>query len=191
MKLPAGLERYRRAGAAAVIGLALLFGLLWSISYHTSARVDALLAASDTQACRQMAARIEELQTRASAAGSGAIDQTDLHLRGQEALAQLGIDAGHLVQVTPQEPRRVGETAYKEVPRQFVLRDVTLRQLVGFLLFMTADRPSLQVRTLRLHAPRDAAPSAGGAMWSAEVTLCYLIYEPPVAVNLARGSGER
>ena len=181
-------QQLRERGAPLVIILALLVALLWSYGHFRGAREAAALAAGDSEICRQMASRIEQLKTRARAAGSGSMDQTDLHLRGQEALAQIGMDARHLVQVTPQEPRRVGQTAYKEVPRQFVLQDVTLRQLVGFLLFMTEDRPSLQVRSLRLHGPRDGMP--GGAQWSAEVTLCYLIYEPPTAINVARG-GDR
>ena len=188
---PNARGRYRDATYAAVIALALFLGCGWSVSYFRDAREAAAQASRDLEHCRLMAGRIEQLRSRPTGMGAGPLSQTDLHRRGQAALEELGVGADRLVQIAPDVPRTVGTSAYKEVPSRVTLRDVTLRQVVGFLLAMTGDRSPLQARSLRLYAPR--AGAAGGTEWSAEVTLSYLSYEPPVgAAKLAAFSdGDR
>lgn len=169
-----------------VIALAPVVALCWAGSYLSDARATAAGALMDRDKCRLAAAHIEDLNKNPGAKRSGPLDETGLQTRGQAALQQMGISLDHLVQIAPDVPRTVGK-AYKEVPSHVVLRDLSLRQLVGFLLSMTGEHSALLVRSLRLYAPHD---TESGAQWTAEVTLSYLIYEPPPPVNLA-GAGEK
>jgi len=179
------VARHRGSLYAAVTIAAMLFACAWSASYLFDARDAAGHAHRELQTCRAMANHVARLKDRPS--GAGPLDQADLHRRSQQALEQLGVSPDQLVQIGHDQPRTIGQSAYKEVPSQLVLRDLTVRQVVGFLLAMTGDGSPLHASSLRLSAPRE---EGGGTRWAVEITLSYLTYEPPQTVKLAR-TGER
>jgi hypothetical protein len=177
------MSRVRRLLYGTVIAAAMVAALLWCAGGLVDAREQATRARADLGVCRQLAARIGQLDRLPRSQSAGPVDPSDLYQHGQQALQQLGVSPDHLVQIAPQTPERLGETAYKQVPTQLLVRDLTLRQLVGFLLAMTSEPSTMSVRSLRLYAPRD---SDGGAQWTAELTLSYLVYEPPAAVSVVK-----
>jgi len=179
------MSNTRRYLYAGVIAAALAGALVWSVSCLIDAREQAIRAWSDLEACRQLATRVQQLDRLPRSQTAGPVDPSDLYQRGQRALQQLNVSPDHLVQIVPETPRRIGETAYKEVPTQLVVREMNLRQLVAFLLAMTNEQSTTAVRSLRLFAPRD---SENGAQWTAEITLSYLVYEPPVTLSVVKAS---
>jgi hypothetical protein len=166
----------------AVIAAAVLLGGLWAANYLIDAKAEAQQAASDLDACRAIANRIGTLKASGASVAGGGLDQAVLQRRGEEALQSIGLPANHLVQVAPDLPRTVGQTAYKEVPTNLILRDMTLRQVVGFLLAITGDGSPLQTRALRFSGAHDAG--GGDVQWTAELTLAYLVYQPATVTNL-------
>jgi hypothetical protein len=167
---------------AAVILAAVLMAGLWSAGRLVDARESAEMAASDLESCRAMAARIGTMKAGSDAANNGQLDQAALQRKSEEALQSIGLPPSHLVKVAPEAPRTVGQTAYREVPTNLVLRDMTLRQTVGFLLAMTGDGSPLQTRALRLSGAND--PAGPDPHWSVEITLAYLMYQPAKITNV-------
>lgn len=166
----------------AVVGLAAL--AIWSGARLRSARQAALAAAEDVAACQQIAARIAVLRDRPAVAGVQERASAETATRVERAAAAAHITASRsLVSISPEPPRRLGETAYKEAPTQVLLRDVTLRQLVTFLSAVCGEGSGLRPKLLRLSAPRAEAVDT----WSAEVTLCDLIYSPRAEAQTERG----
>lgn len=166
----------------AVIAAALLMAGLWAVGYLVDARQAAEMAASDLDSCRAIAARIGTMKAGNDAAANGTLDQAALQRKGEEALQSIGLPPSHLVKVAPEAPRTVGQTAYREVPTNLILRDMTLRQTVSFLLAMTGDGSPLQTRALRLSGAND--PNGPDPLWSVEVTLAYLVYQPARIANV-------
>jgi len=151
-----------------------MLALGWSLMTLNAARSEALLAQRDLQDVRRLGRRIESLHRRSSVAGSATVAATELARRSEEAARSAGMADSSLSETTPQTSQRVGESAYKEVPTNVVLTGVTLRQVVRFILTMTAQDSGLQARSLILSAPDDSFDDS----WRAELSLAYLIYEP-------------
>ena len=170
----------------ACASVVLLATLTWAATGLLDAMALAKQAASDLSTCRAIAGRVVSLQSAGGAAVTEAIDQLSMQRRGEKALVSIGLPTNHLVEVASELPRSVGETAYREMPTNLVLRDVTLRQVVRFLLAMSADNSPLQARALRLSSPRD---SGGDTQWTAELTLTYFTYSPNSGTTW-RGFGE-
>jgi hypothetical protein len=81
------------------------------------------------------------------------------------------------VRITPQPPRRVEETVYKEKPTHVMLKDVSLQQVGQMVAALLNSDAGLAAKSIRLGAPRSDDTSA---LWSAELVVTYLIYDPPV-----------
>jgi hypothetical protein len=81
-----------------------------------------------------------------------------------------------LVRITPNPPRRVGESVYKEKPTQILLKEVTLSQVVEMLYDLSQGENPLIPKSIRLTTPRNQDT---GNLWDGEIVLTYLIYDPP------------
>jgi hypothetical protein len=167
---------------AAIILATLLVAGLWATGHLMDARAASEMAASDLDACRGIAARIGTMKAGNDAASNGGFDQAALQRKGEEALQSIGLPPSHLVKVAPDTARTVGQTAYREVPTNLILRDMTLRQTVGFLLAMTGEGSPLQTRALRLSGAND--PAGPDPHWTVELTLAYLVYQPAKVANV-------
>jgi len=160
--------------------LLILAGLLgvtaaWSYGHMAAARRQAAAAASDTAACSQVAAAIGRLAARPKMASEHerlAAETTSIIERSARAA---GIPPERLARISPEASQRVGETAYKAKPTQVFLKDVTLQQLVVFVHTLMGANEGLNVKSIRLSAPRVEDTNN---RWRAEVTVTYLIYAP-------------
>lgn len=168
----------RRRLAAGIITCALVLAVAMSWSWLSASRQAAADAAADLSACRDSAARIENLRRRPVVAGSRDVQATDLSRRIEESAAAAGMPDGGLDRVDPEPSRPVSDTAYRETPTRVRLNNVSLPQLFAFLHGLAADGnpgPGLRLSALRLSAP---AGEDAGDLWSAEATLSYLVYDP-------------
>jgi len=159
-----------------VLAALLVVVVLWAYDGMTAQRAAARSAAGDLVSVREMASRITaytQMPTVASDHERLAAQTTGLI---ESAARDARIDPSCLDRIMPEPPRRLGDSAYKEKPTHVLLKNVTLRQLTTLIHSVTAGPHGLAARSIRISAPR---PEDTGPLWTAEVALTYLIYDPP------------
>lgn len=157
-----------------VAALALSSVLAWTQMIR--ARETARRSGDDVQACRMLAKQIRTLRDRPVAASDQAVQSPQLAKRIEEAGTLAGIARSSFDRIDPQSPRRLDRSVYSEVPTRVSLRQVSLRQVVNLLYNLGDTGAGLDTREIRLTAPRE---EAGSDLWHAELTLAYLMYDPP------------
>ena len=164
-----------------------LFGLLvalmgiatvWAYDGMVSARRSAVDANDDLVACRRMTAGIESYQKRPVKAAEHVQLATETTGLIEKSAKDASIDLRNLIRITPEPPRRVGDTVYKEKITFVHLKNTTLKQLVALVHNLIGAQQKLQVKTIRIAAPQ---VDDTGSWWTVELSLTYLIYEPPKA----------
>ena len=165
----------------------ILFGMLvalmgitamWSYDGMSAARAAAAEANKDLIACRRMTAGIEACQKRPVQAAEHVQMATETTGLIEKSAKDASIDLRNLIRITPEPPRRVGDTVYKEKATFVHLKNTTLKQLVALVHNLITAQQKLQVKTIRIAAPQ---PDDTGSWWTVELALTYLIYEPPKA----------
>ena len=170
----------RRIILIGVAACLLIAAIVWSCRRLANARRAALAAEENLAACRGMVAQIGRHNQRPAMASDHERLAAETTGRIERAAKAARVDARSLVRITPEPARRVGDTAYKEKPTSVLLKGVTLKQLVGLMHRLSSDRRGLAARSIRIAAPR---AEDTGATWNAELTLTYLIYDPPRTGN--------
>jgi len=160
-----------------LLALCLLGASVWAWAQQGKAADAASRAASDVELCQKLSTRIQSLRQRPKLAGSREIEIADLTRRIEHAAQLAQIPTSALTRIAPQPAIRVTDNLYQEKPTQLALRSITLKQITTFLhhLSSASDGANLQIKDLRLTAPRDGQ---GNDLWSAEATVSYLIYSP-------------
>ena len=163
----------------------LLFGLLvaligivatWAYDDMVTARRAAFVANENLIACRRMTAGIESFQKRPVKAAEHVQLATKTTGLIEKSAKDASINLRNLIRITPEPARRVGDTVYKEKITFVHLKNTTLKQLVALVHNLITAEEKLQIKTIRIAAPR---PDDTGSWWTVELALTYLIYEPP------------
>jgi len=149
---------------------------LWAWARCATARADCGSAGADLAECNHLADRIKGLQNRPNRAGAETLQLSVLTRRIEQAAAAARIPTNRIDRIWPDQPRRVGETVYKEMPTRMVVKGVDARQLATFLHALARTTPGLWTRSLRLRTPRG---QEDGPTWDVEAVVSYLIYDPP------------
>jgi len=139
-------------------------------------RESAVTAETDLAECKDLRDRIQRFRQGPAMAAEHEKLDAETSSTIETAAQSAGIPAGNLVSISPEPPVRVGETAYKERPTGVLLNKVTLSQVVALLHGLMRAEPGLNVKSIRLSAGRE---DDAGDRWTAELTLTYLIYDPP------------
>ena len=134
-------------------------------------------AAEDLKHSTKLAAQIEAIRERPTMADEHERLSSETIGLIESAAGQADITGRSLVRITPQPPRRVEETVYKEKPTHVMLKDVSLQQLGRMVTALLNSDAGLSARSIRLGAPRSDDTSG---LWSAELVVTYLIYDPPI-----------
>ena len=158
--------------------LACLLGVtaLWSYRHMARQKRLARAAAADLAECSRIAVAIGRTRRRPAMASDHERLAAETTTLIERSARSAGIAGHRLVRIAPQAPRRLGETVYREKPTRVLLKNIALRQLVVLIhSLMSADR-GLNVRAIRVTAPR---ADDTGDRWNAEFVATYLIYDPP------------
>jgi len=155
---------------------ALLVATLWANGRLAKASHAAEQSATDLAECRKLATQIGEIKDRPRVASEQEKLAGETTAMIDAAATAAGITARQLVRIAPESPQRLGETVYKEKPIAVLLRGVTLRQIVRMSHALLAPNPGLRIKTMRLSAP---TPDDTTDKWTAELTITYLLYDPP------------
>lgn len=166
----------------ATAGLVLLNG--WAMMHLQGARQSAQLAKSGAKEVQVLADKIVALRNRAQRAAVSPVSDADLSRSVEEACRAAQIPAGQLSRIAPQSPHRYQDSGYLEQSIDLDLDGLTLPQLLTCLLDLTTKNEGVNIKSLRLTAPRE---SSDRETWKAEVTLSYFIYSP---INRQRIKGE-
>lgn len=158
------------AGAAAVCVLV----LIGAGRYCLGARAAAADEARNLVECRRLIGQITALRDQPEIAEAEELEPTALTHQIEAARAAADIPADALIRILPQPSRAVGDSGYSQVATEVLINDVTLRQLVHFLIEVTQGEGQLSVTRLRLSGDRG---SVVGEIWDSEVTLTYLVYD--------------
>jgi hypothetical protein len=134
-------------------------------------------AAEDLRTSTKLASRIETIRERPTMADEHERLSSETTGLIESAARKAEISGRSLVRITPQPPRRVEETVYKEKPTHVMLKDVSLQQVGQMVAALLNSDAGLAAKSIRLGAPRSDDTSA---LWSAELVVTYLIYDPPV-----------
>jgi hypothetical protein len=163
----------------------LLWGLLafvlvaadmWSYFAMTHAKDQANLAAHNADLCQRMSEQIITLQAKPVVADTQEKAFERLTRRIEAAARQEGIgEDNHLASIGPEPAGRVADTVYLEKPTTIQIREATLSQVVGLICRLALDGSGLRIKALRLSAP---PRKENTDLWSAELTVTYLIYAP-------------
>jgi len=159
-----------------VLTALLAVAALWAWGRCAAARADCGSAGTELAECRRLADRIEHLRHRPNRAGAETLQLSVLTRRIEQAAAAAGIASGRIERIWPDQPRRVGETVYREMPTRVVVKGIDTRQLATFLHALAGTTPGLWTRSLRLRTPRG---QEDGPTWDVEAVVSYLIYDPP------------
>ncbi|MFB3891186.1 MAG: hypothetical protein ACE15C_04090 [Phycisphaerae bacterium] len=160
----------------AALGVTLLLTAVWSYQYMSGRREAAAAAQRDLADGRRMMGQIELASRMPAMAADRERLATETTSLIEQAARTAGIAPGSLRRISPEAPRRVGETVYKEKPTQVQLQAVSLKELVAFALAISGPQAGLNVDSMRLGIPREAGADG---RWTAELVLTYLIYDPP------------
>jgi len=144
-------------------------------------RSAAYAAQKNLEDCRQLAAQIDVLKGAPAQASLEQRTQKDLSRKIEQTAQIAEIPASAIISISPQAGRRLGTSALSALPTNLQVRDVSLKQLVRFLVELSADDSGLQATSLRLTAPRTVPPKEAEERWSAEMVLTYLVFSPEYA----------
>ena len=150
----------------------------WTYGDMVSARDAAIAASRDLTACRKMTEQIESYQKRPARAAEHVQQATETTGLIEKSAKDASIDLRNLIRITPELPRRVGDTVYKEKVTLVHLKNITLKQLVAMGHNLLTAKQKLQMKSIRITAPQ---PDDTGSWWTVELAVSYLIYEPPKA----------
>ncbi len=148
---------------------------LWAWGMLASSRSSAQRAQSDSLRCRQLAGQIMQRRSRPNVAAMEELASSELASRVERAAATAQVPAAGIVRISPEPTRRLGDSPYLESPTQLQLRQVTLKQLTVLLQELLKDSSALELRSLRLSAPREQET---GPQWNVEAMICHLVYSP-------------
>ncbi len=168
--------RKRQAGLLATMAALLLLAAAWSYGRYAAARTAAAEGRRGLIRCRGLVRRIDDLRRRPDLAGVRAMQMSELAGKVERAAAAARLPPDAVTRIWPDQPRRGGQSVYKERPTQIALKNVALQQLVVFLHTLTAETPGLWVKDLRMTAPRG---QESGETWDVQAVVSYLVYDPP------------
>ena len=149
--------------------------LVCSYSYDSmsTCKNAALTSANDLVLCRGMATSIKEYMQQPALASEHELLTAQTNSLIEKAVVDAGISKRCLIRITPEPARRLDDSSYKDKPSQVLLREVTLKQMVPFIHNLLSA--GLNARAIRLVSPK---PEDTGPLWTAEITMSYLVYDP-------------
>lgn len=126
-------------------------------------------------ACRVKLAAID---ARSAVTGGGTADEVTIDRRLGKAAAAASLDQ-QLASTDFGSPARAGDSAFTQTPVYLRLNAVTMAQLVGFLIDLSAGDNAVRTTDIDLTPPLVAPPAhSAGDHWTADVTLAYLAFSP-------------
>jgi len=159
-----------------LIGVGLIAADAWCyLGILGAARDRAASATADAELCQRLARQIMALQAKPAVADTQEQAQDQLSARIESDAHRFGITGDNLASIDPEPAERVADTVYLEKPTVLQLRQVSLEQLINLLCQISGDGSGLRIKALRLSVPPQ---NQQGNLWSAEVTVTYLIYAP-------------
>ena len=161
--------------------LLVLAGLLavtaiWSYQTMADSRLAALRAQDDLAQCSRMADRIEALRRRPALAAQAQRGSAETIGLIESAAKDADIPGSRILQIMPEQPRRLGDTVYMEKPTRIRLKNVTLEQLTKLTHAIRTDKNRLHDKAMDLSPP---SSEDTGRLWNVDLVLTYLIYNPP------------
>jgi hypothetical protein len=176
---------HHRTQLLTLIALLAGVGAFLAYAHLDRQRNDALAARRDAQTVEQDLSHIAQA-TKSIRPVAAKTDASDLVRRIADVAAIAGVqltDRGE-----PGIPQRIGQTQYSELPIFLGFESITMRQLTTFLNQLAQSDPGSRAQMIELR-PREGAPStssnnasaasiAAEELWTADVTIAYLIHTP-------------
>ena len=143
-------------------------------------RAAAVAAGANAAEDQRMLDQIEQIRRRPALAVEREKMAGEITTLIDSAARAAGVNSRR--RISSEKPRRLGDSAYNEKPTQVIWESVTLKQVVDMVLALSSKGAGLNLESVRLSAPRDSADD----LWTAELVLTYLIYEPQASKESPR-----
>lgn len=147
----------------------------WSYWVMDQGQSQAAQAQHDAQACQVLSQQILSLRQKPAIADTKEQAVEQLSKRIETAARAAGIQGDNLAAIAPDPAVRLGDSVYLEKPTTVQLRQVTLAQLLNLAGQLSQGEGNLRIKSLRLST---SVQNDTGNLWSAEMTITYLIYSP-------------
>lgn len=147
----------------------------WSYSFLASQKQRAVNAKKNLNRCDQILKNIEVLKQKPQMASSQESLSSETTGLIERAASTAEIRAGSILRITPQPPRRIPKTAYKEKPTSVVLKGITLKQFVIMINSLDKSASNLNLKSV-IFTPPNIKDT--GRNWNVEFVLSYLIFDP-------------
>jgi len=161
---------------AAVLLALLMMASIWAYGQMAEACDAALRAERDLAACRRLAREIERHRKKPTVISGEERLSGEMTRLIERAAIVANLPTNKIINITPQPARRLGETVYKEKSTLILLRDVPLKQVVTLVYHILQKGNGLRDRFIHLRAP---SRQDTGNLWTADLEVGYLIYDPP------------
>lgn len=176
-----------RAGVLFLVFVALGLFVGWSAWQWHLATTEVAFVQDQLKECQRLGSQIGRLRQAPMQFEESLKSNDALARLVEQAVGQATIEKQRITEISPGEPRRVGDSPYKEQITRVGLREVTLPQLVKFLLAVPQADPAIHIDTLDLRVPVGTANSSESTeqteFWNAELTLTSQFYAPMVEVS--------
>lgn len=160
----------------AVLGAMLVLTAGWTYQYMMAGRSSAVAASDELADGLSMMAQIDQISRQPRLAADREKLSTETTSLIEAAAEAAGIDKGaSLRRFSYPAPRRLGNSAYKEMSTQVQLQSVSMKQLVDLASAPSLQEAVLNVESIRISAPRESDDADN---WNAELVLTYLVYDP-------------
>lgn len=141
-----------------------------------SYRSRAAVRREDLSDCRMKFATIDSKSTMT---GGTAADEVSIDRRLARAATSVSLDQ-QLASTDFGNAVRISDSNFTQTPVYVRLNAVSMKQMVGFLLELSAKDNAVRTTDIDLTPPLVAAPGRdnGTDLWTADVTLDYVLFSP-------------
>lgn len=158
------------------VGMSLLMIAAWTYTTMAAARASAIAANDDLAECQALVESIQKINDRPPVIALEASSQAGVSAEVDEVVRSVGLPAGSLRTIDPQEPERVGETQYENRSTRIVFEQATLRQILQFAQGLEAKNAGYRVRDLVLSTNENSSRSR--ELWDVEAVLTQTVFSP-------------
>lgn len=110
-----------------------------------------------------------------------ALDRGDVIRRIETAAKEAGMRPEAILSVTPEAPRRIGDSGFEQLNHLVHLQSVNLQQVSSLAESVLRSDSALRVSSIALSAPRE--PTAQQEFWNVQLTFSRLTASPSVVAQ--------
>lgn len=172
----------RREALILVLVCGLALTAAWCLWHATSMRRAVISAKDYTLRCEKLALQLRVLTPTSQPTDTKVIaDKGDVIRRIETAAKEAGMRPEAILSVTPEAPRRIGDSGFAQHNHLVHLQSVSLQQVSSLAESVLGADPMLRVSAIAFSAPREPAPQQ--ELWNVQLTFSRLTPSPMLSTG--------